>query len=88
MVARAGRDHGCAVRVCGEGAADPLVLPLLVGIGVESVSVSPARVDEVRARIRRLSAEECAEVARAAMAADSAEEVWELVRARAWPELP
>jgi len=87
-VARAGRDHGCAVRVCGEGAADPLVLPLLVGIGVESVSVSPARVDEVRARIRRLSAEECADVARAAMAADSVEEVWDLVRAEAWPDLP
>ncbi|MDP9341003.1 MAG: PEP-utilizing enzyme, partial [Actinomycetota bacterium] len=87
-VARAGRDHGCAVRVCGEGAADPLVLPLLVGLGIESLSVSPARVDEVRARVRRLSAEACAEVVRAAMASDSVEEVWDLVRERAWPELP
>jgi phosphoenolpyruvate-protein kinase (PTS system EI component) len=87
-VARAGRDHGCAVRVCGEGAADPLVLPLLVGIGVESVSVSPARVDEVRARVRRLSAQECADAARAAMACDSVDEVWDLVRRRAWPDLP
>ncbi len=60
-VARAGRDQGCAVRVCGEAGADPLVLPLLVGIGVESVSVSPSRVDEVRARVRRLSAEACSE---------------------------
>jgi phosphoenolpyruvate-protein phosphotransferase len=87
-VARAGQENGCAVRVCGEAAADPLVLPLLVGLGIETLSMSPSKVDEVRARVRRLSAKECAATARAALAADSVEEVWELVRERNAPDLP
>jgi phosphocarrier protein FPr len=87
-VARAGREHGCAVRVCGEAASDPMVVPLLVGMGIEALSVSPARVDEVRSRIRRLAFEECREVTADALSMDSAEAVWELVEERAWPALP
>jgi phosphoenolpyruvate-protein phosphotransferase len=87
-VARAGREHGCAVRVCGEAASDPIVVPLLVGMGIEALSVSPARIDEVRSRIRRLSFEECSAVTAEALSMDSAESVWDLVKARAWPTLP
>ncbi len=86
-VVRAGAAHGKPVGVCGEAAGDPLVLPLLVGVGVSSVSVSPSRVDEVRARVRTLSAETCRQVARAAVRLDSVEEVWDLVRDRALPEI-
>ena len=87
-VARAARDRGCAIRICGEAAADPLVVPLLVGAGVDSLSVSPARVDEVRARVRRLSYSACSEVLRDAIAAESIEDVWDMVRGRCWPDLP
>jgi phosphoenolpyruvate-protein kinase (PTS system EI component) len=87
-VARAGKRNGCAVRVCGEAAADPMVLPLLVGMGVESLSVSPGRIDEVRARVRRLSFGDCQEAARAALATDGVEDVWDLVGERCWPALP
>jgi phosphoenolpyruvate-protein kinase (PTS system EI component) len=86
-VVRAGAAHGKPVGVCGEAAGDPLVLPLLVGIGVGSVSVSPSRVDEVRARIRRLDAESCRQLARTAMRMDSVEAVWELIRNRAGTDL-
>ena len=86
-VVRAGRAHGKPVGVCGEAAGDPLVLPLLVGIGVTSVSVSPSRVDEVRARIRRLDSEACRRVAVAAMRRDSVEEVWDLVRQQGLSDL-
>ncbi len=87
-VARAGRANGCAVRICGEAAADPLVVPLLVGAGVDSLSVSPAAIDEVRARVRRLSYDACSSLLRQAMAVDSVEDVWGLVRSSGWPELP
>jgi phosphoenolpyruvate-protein phosphotransferase len=87
-VARAGREHGCTVRVCGEAASDPIVVPLLLGMGIETLSVSPARIDEVRSRIRRLSFEQCAKVTSDALSMDSAEEVWGLVKERAWPLLP
>ncbi|MFL5799693.1 MAG: putative PEP-binding protein [Actinomycetota bacterium] len=86
-VVRAGAAHGKPVGVCGEAAGDPLVLPLLVGVGVSSVSVSPSRVDEVRARVRSLNAETCRQVARAAVRLDSVEAVWDLVRDRALPEI-
>ena len=43
-VADAGREAGIAVSVCGDSAADPLVLPLLIGLGVRTLSVPAARV--------------------------------------------
>ncbi|HXJ64810.1 MAG TPA: putative PEP-binding protein [Actinomycetota bacterium] len=86
-VVRAGAAHGVPVGVCGEAAGDPLVLPLLVGIGVSSVSVSPSRVDEVRARVRRLDAAVCRQLVRSATRLDSVEAVWDLVRDRAFPEI-
>jgi phosphoenolpyruvate-protein kinase (PTS system EI component) len=79
-VVRAGRVRGRSVEICGEAAADPLVMPLLIGLGATSLSVSPARIDDVRSRIRRLSFASCAAAARDAMAADSIEEVWDLAR--------
>jgi phosphoenolpyruvate-protein kinase (PTS system EI component) len=87
-VARAGREHGCAVRVCGEAASDPIVVPLLLGLGIDALSVSPARIDEVRSRVRRLSFDECSKVTAEALSMDSVEEVWNLVKERAWPALP
>jgi phosphoenolpyruvate-protein kinase (PTS system EI component) len=86
-VVRAGASHGVPVGVCGEAAGDPFVLPLLVGIGVSSVSVSPSRVDEVRARVRRLDAAVCRQLVRTAMRLDSVEAVWDLIRDRALPDL-
>jgi phosphoenolpyruvate-protein kinase (PTS system EI component) len=86
-VVRAGATHGKPVGVCGEAAGDPLVLPFLVGIGVSSVSVSPSRVDEVRARIRRLDAGACRQLAKTAMRLDSVEAVWDLVQAQGFPDI-
>lgn len=87
-VARAGRSQGKSVRVCGEAGADPLVIPLLLGLGIEALSVAPSQVDETRARIRRLSFADCRDLARTAIGLASIEDVWELVRSRAWPDLP
>ena len=38
---------GIRVSVCGDAAADPLVLPLLLGLGVRTLSVGAARVPQV-----------------------------------------
>jgi phosphoenolpyruvate-protein kinase (PTS system EI component) len=63
---------GILVEVCGEAASDPIALPLLLGLGVDEVSVAAARVGLVRAWIRALSAAECAAVAAEALAAPDA----------------
>jgi multiphosphoryl transfer protein len=67
-VVAAGAAHGTPVSVCGDAAADPLVVPLLVGVGCTSLSVAPAALDEVRALVRSLDAAECATRARAVLA--------------------
>lgn len=42
-----------AVEVCGEAAGEPDLTPLLVGLGVDELSVAPARLDAVRSAVRR-----------------------------------
>ncbi|WP_069383461.1 phosphoenolpyruvate--protein phosphotransferase [Halomonas caseinilytica] len=46
----------CPVGVCGAAAGDPLAASLLVAMGVDELSVEPARVAAVKAMIRRLDA--------------------------------
>jgi phosphoenolpyruvate-protein kinase (PTS system EI component) len=71
----AAHDAGISLEVCGEAASDSVMLPLLVGLGVDEVSVGAARVGEVRSWIRELDAEQAEAVARSALGLDSAEEV-------------
>jgi phosphoenolpyruvate-protein kinase (PTS system EI component) len=71
---------GISVSVCGDAAADPVSLPLLLGLGVRVVSVPAARVSQVRDWIGALDAGACAVVAAKALAVSSAPEAWELVQ--------
>ena len=55
LIARAvtaAHSAGIPVDVCGEAAGDPETLPLLVGLGVDELSVSPARLAATRRMIR------------------------------------
>jgi phosphoenolpyruvate-protein phosphotransferase len=57
--ARAGRAAGIPVDVCGEAASDPSAMPVLVGLGVDELSVAAARVGRVRQWVRELTFSEC-----------------------------
>jgi multiphosphoryl transfer protein len=76
----AARVAGIPVEVCGEAASNPLVMPLLVGLGVDELSVGAAAVARVRAWVRALDFEDAAAIARRALAAESAVEVESLGR--------
>jgi phosphotransferase system enzyme I (PtsP) len=65
--------------VCGNAAADPLVLPFLIGIGIHNISVEPAVLPEVKELICKLSAEKCAEHARNLLSAATRDEVDQIV---------
>ncbi len=67
------------VGVCGGAASDIQAVPLLVGIGVDELSVSVPAIPSVKALIRSLSLERCQELAAQALGADSAEAVRALV---------
>ena len=80
-VAKAGREAGITVSVCGDAAADPRVLPLLIGAGVKTVSVPAARVATVRSDISKLNFLSCKQLTERALLASSAAEVWDMVPA-------
>jgi len=65
-VVQAAGDAGIDVSVCGDAAADPAVLPLLIGIGVRKFSVGAARLPQVAEWIAAADSSACA--ARAAEA--------------------
>ncbi len=59
----AGIDNGIWTGVCGEMAGDIRLTPLLIGLGVEELSVGPLQVARVGQAIRSLSHAECAAMA-------------------------
>ncbi|TYB51450.1 phosphoenolpyruvate--protein phosphotransferase [Nonomuraea sp. PA05] len=63
----AGRRAGKPVGVCGEAAGDPLLAPLLVGLGVTSLSMAGVCVPAVREALAEVTLDECRERARAAL---------------------
>lgn len=77
----AGTAVGVPVTVCGEAAADPLLAPVLVGLGAEGLSMSPRMLPEVRAAIAERTFDECRALAASALAASSPEEARALVAA-------
>jgi phosphocarrier protein FPr len=73
------RSGGRLVGVCGGIASDPCAVPILIGIGVNELSVSLPAIPEVKAQIRTLRLDACRELSERALAAESAEEVRALV---------
>ena len=69
ITAEAGRTAGKPVGICGEAAADPLLAPVLVGLGVTSLSMAPAAVAAVGARLGSVTAGLCDSAAEAALGA-------------------
>ena len=80
-VVRAAAARGRHVAVCGEAAADPLLVPILIGLGVDELSVAPSSIAAVRARAAALDGERCRELAGRAIAAFTADEVRAIARA-------
>jgi phosphoenolpyruvate-protein kinase (PTS system EI component) len=68
-VVRAGKQAGVKVSVCGDAAADPAVLPLLIGLGVRTLSVGAARVPRVAQWIAQTDTSQAADQAAQALAA-------------------
>jgi phosphoenolpyruvate-protein phosphotransferase len=75
LVTEAARPYGRPVAVCGEAAADPLSAGLLVGLGVDELSVAPGSLGKLRATLANLDVEACRRAADRATAAASVAEV-------------
>jgi phosphocarrier protein FPr len=74
-----GHAHQRLTGICGGIAGDPHAVPILVGLGVDELSVSIPAIPAVKAQIRRLNLSTCQELARRALDCTTAEEVRALV---------
>nr|WP_231880315.1 putative PEP-binding protein [Microbacterium sp. H83] len=74
-VGDAGRARDLPVGVCGEAAADPALAPVLVGLGVTSLSMTPRALGRVAAALEAVTEAQCRAAAeavrKAATAADA-----------------
>jgi len=73
-VLRAGAVGGRSVTVCGEAASDPMLAPVLVGLGASALSMTARMIPVVRASLARVTTEQCGRMAAEALDADSPEE--------------
>ncbi|GGO62790.1 phosphoenolpyruvate-protein phosphotransferase [Microbacterium nanhaiense] len=83
MVADGGKANGKPVGVCGEAAADPLLAVVLVGLGVNTLSMSPSALADVRAELKKHTLEDAQRIAAAALATGNADQAKTAARAAA-----
>ena len=74
-IIEAGRSKGIPVGMCGEAAADPLMIPLLISFGLTEFSVSAPSVLRVRKCISTWTKERADEVAEKVMSLATQQEV-------------
>ena len=65
--AAAGKDAGKPVGICGEAAADPLLAPILAGLGITKLSMSPRGLPAVRASLAGHTLADCERLAAIAL---------------------
>ncbi|HEY9739281.1 MAG TPA: phosphoenolpyruvate--protein phosphotransferase [Coleofasciculaceae cyanobacterium] len=77
----AAHNAGIWVGVCGELASSPLATPILVGLGVDELSMNPPAIPAVKAAVVRLTISEAEAIASMMLQLDSAEAVRQYVAA-------
>ncbi len=75
----AGRDAGIEVSVCGEMASNPLAVFLLIGLGIQALSVGTSSLPEIKKVIRSVPSHDARVAATAALDASSPAEVVEIL---------
>jgi len=74
-VTKTAHEHGKKVGVCGESASDPDSARILIGLGVDELSLTAARIPTIKAVIRAKSKQEMEALAAKAIALGNAAEV-------------
>jgi phosphocarrier protein FPr/phosphocarrier protein len=75
MTAQAARKHGKWTGVCGGVASDVAAVPVLIGLGVDELSVSVPAIPAVKAAVGRHTLAQCRELAQEVLALSTAAEV-------------
>jgi phosphotransferase system enzyme I (PtsI) len=73
----AGKKEGIWTGICGEMASDPLLTPLLLGLGVTEFSVAPPLAPAIKYLIRHVKMSDAVELANAALQCESGADILE-----------
>lgn len=79
----AANEAGIPVGMCGEAAADPLMIPLLISFGLDEYSVNPVLVLTARAIISKWSKADADALAEKVLSLSTEKEIVELLKASA-----
>ena len=79
QVVEAAHASGIWTGVCGEMAGDPLAAPILVGLGVDELSMNPRSIPDVKQAISTFTVQEAQAIAEEVLSLDSPEAVRESV---------
>ena len=84
QAADAGRQAGISVSLCGELAGEPLYIPILLGFGLDSLSMNPLAVPRVKKIIRNASMEESKDCLNEVLQFTTADQVNDYLCELAW----
>jgi phosphoenolpyruvate-protein phosphotransferase (PTS system enzyme I) len=90
QVVDAGREHRVRVAICGEMGGDIELTPLLVGLGLDELSVAYGQVPRVKQAVRSLRFSDCEALAKEALRSGRAADILERCRElamRSYPDL-
>ncbi|MEI9959782.1 MAG: phosphoenolpyruvate--protein phosphotransferase [Limisphaerales bacterium] len=76
MTVEAAHKRGIWAGVCGEIAGDPVLAPLLIGLGIDELSAAPPVIPQVKYIIRRLKLTEAQALAEFALQSESPSEIY------------
>ncbi len=74
-IVRVAHNKGKWVGGCGELAGEPLAIPLLIGLGVDELSMNPPAIPVAKQIVRSLSAAEAGQLAQAALEMEDPDQV-------------
>jgi len=80
MTAQAAKKAEIQVGICGELAGDPLLTEVLVGLGVDELSMSATAIPETKEKIRHLRTDTAKKLAQQVLALDDGQQVREFLR--------
>jgi len=83
--------HGRPISMCGQMCGNPLYTMLLLGLGLRSMSVTPAALPEIKQVCRRVDIANCERVAKRALELEGAPHIKTFLKeelAKVLPEVP
>ena len=80
MIFAAAKKHDIPVTVCGQMSSDPKFLPLLIGMGLRQLSVTPHALPELKALLRKITVPQAEDIAEKVMTFELARDVESYLR--------